>query len=72
MQTGGQRKIVGIICARISNKQILILDEPTSGLDEFSSVKLMEKLHRLAVVDGKTVLISIHKASQEELTNIDH
>lgn len=44
---------------------MLFLDEPTSGLDTTSSLAVMRIVSRLASVEGRTVITTIHQPSSE-------
>ncbi|MBR1627296.1 MAG: ABC transporter ATP-binding protein [Bacteroidales bacterium] len=63
----GTRKKVHIAFALACNTKYLLMDEPTNGLDIPSKASL-RKLLRLAMGDGKLVIISTHQA--RDLQNI--
>jgi len=61
----GMKQKIGIVCAFMSNPDVLILDEPTSGLDplmqnEFLELILSEK------EQGKTIFMSSHNFEEIE------
>jgi ABC-2 type transport system ATP-binding protein len=63
----GMKQKIGIVCAFMSNPEVLILDEPTSGLDplmqnEFLELILSEK------EKGKTIFMSSHNFEEIERT----
>lgn len=63
----GMKQKLGIICALMTDGEVLILDEPTSGLDP-----VMQKIFIDLVLEeksrGKTVFISSHMFSEVERT----
>jgi ABC-2 type transport system ATP-binding protein len=63
----GMKQKIGIVCAFMSNPEVLILDEPTSGLDplmqnEFLELILSEK------AKGRTIFMSSHNFEEIERT----
>jgi len=56
--SGGQRQIVWLLRAFLSNKEIIIIDEPTSSLDPESKEQVINMINYLFV--NKTVLIVTH------------
>lgn len=56
----GERQKVMIARALAQQTPSILLDEPTAFLDYPSKSSLMSLLHRLARVDGKTILLSTH------------
>ncbi|KAJ3681471.1 hypothetical protein LUZ60_015960 [Juncus effusus] len=59
--SGGERRRVSIGTEMVHNPQVLILDEPTSGLDSSSALQIVTLLRNMAVMQGKTVILSIHQ-----------
>lgn len=61
----GNRQKVALICAFLSDAELLIFDEPTTGLDP-----LMERVFHEEVIQakstGKTILLSSHILSEVE------
>jgi ABC-2 type transport system ATP-binding protein len=64
--TGMQRKL--LLCrALLRDTSILLFDEPTVGLDPRSAAEFRSLLHdRLALEEGKTVLISTHNLHEAQ------
>ena len=58
--SGGQRQLVALARALVTNPPILLLDEPTSAMDNGSEAMLMDKLAKL---QGKTIIICTHRQS---------
>ena len=58
--SGGQKQVVSIIRAFLSNPKIIILDEITSSLDHNTKNKIMKLLDKL--FKDKTVIIVTHDA----------
>lgn len=59
--SGGERRRLSIGVEVIHDPKVLILDEPTSGLDSTSALQIIEMLKTMAVVHGRTVVLSIHQ-----------
>lgn len=58
--SGGQRQLVALARALVTDPPILLLDEPTSAMDNGSEAMMMEKLDKL---QGKTIIICTHRQS---------
>jgi len=58
--SGGQRQLVILARALVSQAPILILDEPTSALDIRNQAMVLEQIHQLSRKDGLTVLFTTH------------
>jgi len=56
--SGGQRQIVWLLRAFLSNKDIIVIDEPTSSLDPESKQYVINMINLL--FNNKTVLIVTH------------
>lgn len=63
----GMKQKIGIVCAFMSNPDILILDEPTSGLDPLMQNKFLE-LILSEKEKGKTIFMSSHIFDEIERT----
>lgn len=64
LSKGNQQK-VQLICALLTNPQILILDEPFGGLDPVNA-RLLKTIVNEQVADGKLVLFSSHQMADVE------
>ena len=53
--SGGERKRTSIGYELITNPSLLYLDEPTSGIDSYTSLGIVELLHRQAR-QGRTIV----------------
>jgi ABC-2 type transport system ATP-binding protein len=60
----GMRQRLGIADVLLKDPQIIIMDEPTIGLDPEGIRELDILIRRLAVEDGRTILISSHQLYQ--------
>ena len=57
----GMQQKVAIACALITNPSIVLLDEPTLGLDVQSARTLELWIQKLAVEQGKTIVLTTHQ-----------
>lgn len=65
----GMGQKIGLICAFMSDAEILILDEPMSGLDPLARIALKKEIINYQKL-GKTILFSSHVLSDvEEICN---
>ncbi len=53
----GQRKVLSIILALISSKQIIAIDEPFSGLDE-NYTEIINNAFKIALKNGKILIVT--------------
>lgn len=60
----GMRQRLGIADVLMKDPQIIIMDEPTLGIDPEGMRQLLELIEKLAVEDGRTLLISSHQLHQ--------
>jgi manganese/zinc/iron transport system ATP- binding protein len=58
--SGGLKQKVLLARALIGDPDILVLDEPASELDAASEAELIQHLHELQTMEGRTVLIAHH------------
>ena len=55
----GQRQLLSIARAMLSNPSLLILDEATSNIDTITEMKIQEALSRL--MEGRTSVVIAHR-----------
>lgn len=61
--SGGQKKRLDIALELLTNPSVLFLDEPTTGLDSSSCSQCVALMKRLAEVERRTVICTIHQPS---------
>lgn len=69
--SGGERRRVSIGSELVHDPQVLLLDEPTSGLDSASALHVVTLLKSIAVLHGKTVILTIHQPGFRILDLVD-
>ncbi|MCR4426490.1 MAG: ABC transporter ATP-binding protein [Firmicutes bacterium] len=57
----GTRQKVALVSALVTGSRVILMDEPTSGLDVAASRDLCAAIRRLAVDEGRTVILSTHQ-----------
>ncbi|MBO0344379.1 ABC transporter ATP-binding protein [Roseibium sp. CAU 1637] len=58
--SGGQRQLVMIAQALVSECELLVLDEPCAALDYKNQDKVLKLLHQLQTEHGLTIIFSTH------------
>ncbi|XP_012227945.1 ATP-binding cassette sub-family G member 1 isoform X2 [Linepithema humile] len=61
--SGGQKKRLDIAFELLTNPSVLFLDEPTTGLDASSCSQCIAFMKRLAELERRTVICTIHQPS---------
>ena len=64
--SGGQRQRLALVCAVVSNPQLLLADEPTSQLNHEDRDEVLELIHRLGDELGTTILVVTHQPEVAE------
>ncbi|KAG7396347.1 hypothetical protein PHYBOEH_002450 [Phytophthora boehmeriae] len=59
----GERKLLALATALLTNPSILLVEEPTDGLDTFSAETIVAKLRWLAFEKELTVAVTLHHPS---------
>jgi putative ABC transport system ATP-binding protein len=60
--SGGQQQRVAIARALVHNPRLIVCDEPTSALDHETGHRVMELLKKVAMDDGRSLVIVTHDA----------
>lgn len=64
--SGGQRRRLDVAIGLVGNPELLFLDEPTVGFDPKARREFHDVIHRLADLDGTTILLSTHDLDEAE------
>ena len=64
--SGGQQQRVAIARAMAGEVPIIVADEPTGNLDEETEEKILKIFHKLAVEEGKIVVLVTHSKKVAE------
>lgn len=67
--SGGQCQRVAIARAIVGNPEIILADEPTGNLDSKMGAEVMDILHNLNKVDGRTIIMVTHNEQQATQTD---
>ncbi|MGH3758099.1 ABC transporter ATP-binding protein [Actinophytocola sp.] len=62
----GMRQRTRVAAALVHDPRVLLLDEPFNGMDPRQRLHMMELLHRMAEVEGRTILFSSHILEEVE------
>nr|WP_089248739.1 ABC transporter ATP-binding protein [Rhodococcus kyotonensis] len=64
--SGGQRRRLDVAIGIVGKPELLFLDEPTAGFDPDARREFHELVHRLADLDGTTILATTHDLDEAE------
>jgi len=64
--SGGQRRRLDVAIGIVGRPDILFLDEPTAGFDPAARRDFHDLVHRLADMEGTTILLTTHDLSEAE------
>lgn len=64
--SGGQRRRLDVAVGIVGRPELLFLDEPTVGFDPVARRDFHDLVHRLADMDGTTILLTTHDLAEAE------
>jgi ABC-2 type transport system ATP-binding protein len=64
--SGGQRRRLDVAIGLVGNPELLFLDEPTVGFDPKARREFHDVIHRLADMEGTTILLTTHDLDEAE------
>ncbi|MBR4826509.1 MAG: ABC transporter ATP-binding protein [Bacteroidales bacterium] len=67
--SGGQKQLVAIARALITQPKIILADEPTGALDSKTSEEVMQLLGQLNREEGVTIIVVTHESGVANCTN---
>jgi ABC-2 type transport system ATP-binding protein len=64
--SGGQRRRLDVAIGIVGRPELLFLDEPTAGFDPQARREFHDVVHRLADLEGTTILLTTHDLDEAE------
>lgn len=64
--SGGQRRRLDVAIGIVGRPELLFLDEPTTGFDPEAKREFHDLIHRLADLEGVTVLLTTHDLAEAD------
>jgi ABC-2 type transport system ATP-binding protein len=64
--SGGQRRRLDVAIGIVGRPDVLFLDEPTTGFDPHARREFHDVVHRLADLEGTTILLTTHDLDEAE------
>ena len=62
--SGGQKQMLNLAAATVTEPELLLLDEPTAGLDPLAARTFLAALERLRRETGMTILLAEHRLEE--------
>lgn len=69
--SGGERRLLTVAAALVTDPEVVVLDEPTSGMDGYTAMNIVQHLRHIAEHSGTTFIVSIHQPSDKLLAVFD-